>query len=302
MEVYHSLENAPAVAGSAIALGNFDGVHLGHRALIAEAERHGRASVLTFDPHPAKVLQPDMGPRLIEPLDRRLERLAELGLSACVVQTFTLEYARTPAEDFERLLLDRARPAHVVVGHDFTYGTKRSGDVERLRAACERRGIGLHVIAPVTIDGLVVSSTKIREYLLAGRVAPAARLLGRPFELDGKVVEGKRRGRQLGFPTANLAVQGEITPASGIYATRARVRGEARAYAGAASVGFNPTFGDTGFTLEVYLLDFEGELYGKTLRVEFLERLRPELRFDSVEALKAQIARDVEQTRRLVPV
>ena len=300
MEVFHSLAKAHPVEGSAIALGNFDGVHLGHQALLTEARRNGRPTVLTFDPHPAKVLQPDMGPKLIEPLARRLERFAAMGVVATVVQPFTLEYARTPATEFERMLLEVARPAHVVVGHDFTYGTRRSGSIETLRAASERHGIALHVVPPVTVDGLVVSSTKVREYLLAGRVAQAARLLGRPFDLDGQVVEGQRRGRTLGFPTANLALQGELSPATGIYATRVRLLGEERAFAGAASLGFNPTFGDTGCTLEIHLLDFEGDLYGKTLRVEFLERLRPEMRFDSLEALQAQIGRDVERVRQLV--
>jgi len=295
MKVLHSLEDARALAGVALALGNFDGVHLGHRALFREAAEHGRPGALTFDPHPGKVLQPELAPRLITPLPRKLQLLEAAGLDVVVVLPFTLAFARTPARDFEAMLFDQARVKSVVVGGDYTYGAQRSGTVTTLRAAAAARGAEVTVVEPVTLGGVVASSSRIREYILEGRVGAARALLGRAFDLDGVVVKGDGRGRSIGFPTANVDTHGELLPASGVYAVRVRTPEGWRG--GAANIGTKPTFGGSAVTVEVHLLDWSGDLYGQEVRVEFLERLRAERRFASVSELTAQIQRDIEEAR-----
>ena len=295
MKVLHSLDDARVLAGVALALGNFDGVHLGHRALFKEAAEHGRPGALTFEPHPGKVLQPELAPRLITPLPRKLQLLEGAGLDAVVVLPFTLAFASTPARDFERMLFDRAAVRAVVVGRDYTYGAQRAGTVSTLTGAAMARGAVVAVVEPVTVNGVVASSSRIREYILEGRVGAARALLGRPFDLDGVVVKGDGRGRSIGFPTANVDTHGELLPASGVYAVRMRT-GE-RWHGGAANIGTKPTFGGSAVTVEVHLLDWSADLYGQEVRVEFLERLRAERRFPSVSELTAQIQRDVEEAR-----
>ncbi len=212
-----------------VAIGNFDGVHVGHRALLghAVARAHalgGEAAVLTFDPHPAKLLAPQLAPPLICTLERKLELFAEAGLDAAVLEPFTRELAALAPEEFvTRILRDGLGASEIVVGYDFTYGKKRAGNVETLRTGA---GVPVHVIPAVTVDGLVASSTKIREFVLAGRVDGAGLLLGRPFDVDGEVVRGAQRGRELGIPTANIAARGELLPRPGIYATESRQAGE----------------------------------------------------------------------------
>jgi riboflavin kinase/FMN adenylyltransferase len=302
MKVFHSVAEARELAGSAVALGNFDGVHLGHQALFSEARRHAPPVALTFNPHPGKVLQPDLAPKLITLLPRKLELFEGYGLTAAVVQPFNREYARTPAAAFEESLLDVLGARHLVVGSDFTYGVARSGTVATLREAAAKRGAQVHVVAPVTVDGVVASSSRVREYILEGRVAAAQRLLGRPFDLDGTVVPGAGRGRGIGFPTANVDTQNELRPAPGVYAIRVCIKAEPRGpwLPGAANIGVKPTFGGSVVTIEAHLLDFQGDLYGKELRVQFLERLRPEQRFGSVAELVGQIKRDVEAARTVI--
>jgi riboflavin kinase/FMN adenylyltransferase len=295
MKVLDSLENAPGLAGMALALGNFDGVHLGHRALFRRAAEIGRPGALTFEPHPGKVLQPELAPRLITPLPRKLQLLEAAGLELTVVLPFTLAFARTPPRDFEALLFDRARLGAVVVGVDYTYGAQRAGNVTTLAAAGLARSAVVRVVEPVTVEGVVASSSRIREYILEGRVGAARALLGRPFDLDGVVVKGDGRGQSIGWPTANVATHGELLPGSGVYAVRMRAQGAWRG--GAANIGTKPTFGGSTVTVEVHVLDFSGDLYGQEVRVEFLERLRPEQRFGSVSELSAQIQRDVETAR-----
>jgi len=295
MKVLHSLEDARALAGVALALGNFDGVHLGHRALFKEASERGRPGALTLEPHPGKVLQPELAPRLITPLPRKLQLMEAAGLEAVVVLPFTLGFARTPARDFEALLFDRAGVRAVVVGRDYTYGAQRAGTVVTLGEAALRRGAMVAVVEPVTVGGVVASSSRIREYILEGRVSAARALLGRPFDLDGVVVKGDGRGRSIGWPTANVDTHGELLPGSGVYAVRVRTPEGWRG--GAANIGTKPTFGGSAVTVEVHLLDWSGDLYGQEVRVEFLERLRPERRFASVSELTTQIQRDVEEAR-----
>ena len=306
MKVHASLAAAAKsseLAGAAVCLGNFDGVHLGHQALIAKAQQLGPAAAVTFLPHPGKVLQPELAPRLITLQARKLELLEEEGLEQVVVQPFDLDYARTSAEEFERTLFEGLKVRAVVVGSDFTYGQKRSGTVLTLTPAAKRRGAQVVVVAPVTVDGVVVSSSRVREYVLEGRVAAAQRLLGRWFDLDGSVVPGKGRGRTIGFPTANIDTQNELRPAPGVYAVRARMltgAGSERWWGGAANIGVKPTFGVNEVTIEAHLFDFSGDLYGQRLRVEFIDRLRAEQRFGSVAELSGQIGRDLDRAREAI--
>lgn len=303
MQLFNSLEAAAQeapLAGAAAALGNFDGVHLGHRALLRAANGLGRGGVITFHPHPGKVLQPDLAPKLISTHERKLELLAEAGATFAVVQPFNLDFARTSAEAFEALLFDQLELQAAVVGADFTYGQKRSGNVQKLTAAAAARGARVHVVPQVVLEGVVVSSSKVREYILEGRVEAAERLLGRPFDLDGTVVKGAARGRTIGFPTANIDTDNELKPAPGVYAVRVRRQPGGIWHGAAANIGVKPTFGGTEVTIEAHLLDFSGDLYGQSLRVQFVARLRPEMRFGSVAELTAQIKRDVERAREAV--
>jgi len=314
MRILHSLAEAEAAGtlrGGAVAIGNMDGVHLGHQRLFEVARAWAgasgaRAGVLTFEPHPARVLRPQLAPPLLTPLPRKLELLRNLGLDAAVVQPFDIAYAATPAAEFVgRDLATRLGVAHVVVGHDFTAGHERAR-VDALRPLLDQHGIALHLIEPVTADGLVVSSTKAREFLLEGKVEAASLLLTRPHDVDGAVVRGAGRGRGFGFATANVQTEG-LLPANGVYVVRARVGGPsgpdalagAAQHGGVCNVGMKPTVDSNGgVTAEVHLLDFGGQdLYGASIRVQFLTRLRDERRFPSVDALRAQIARDVEAAR-----
>ena len=318
MQVFHSIEEAGAsglLRGGAVAIGNFDGVHLGHQRLIEAARawgasRAGRAGVLTFEPHPVRVLRPQLAPRIVTPLARKLELLEASGLDAVVVQPFDLAYAATRAEGFvARDLAGRLGCVDVVVGWDFTAGRDRAR-VDALRPLLGRHGISLHVIDPVTVDGLVVSSTKIREFLREGNVEAAGLLLTRPYDLDGRVVRGAGRGRGFGFATANVETEG-LLPANGVYVVRAELDGTPgpgrRAgdpLGGVCNVGTKPTVeAGAAVVAEAHLLDFDGrDLYGSAIRLQFLARLREERRFPSVEALRAQIASDVTVARRKLAV
>ncbi|MCG5053225.1 MAG: bifunctional riboflavin kinase/FAD synthetase [Myxococcales bacterium] len=309
--------------GAVVAIGNFDGVHRGHQALLARAHdvaarTSGRAcGVLTFDPHPARHFAPQLAPPMIMPLAARLETLASAGAGFALVQTFDAAFAHTTPEAF---VFDHLHAelgvSHVVVGYDFAFGKGRQGNASKLVAWASQVGIGVDVLEPVTVEGIVCSSTKVREFVLEGRVEGAALLLGRPYALEGQVVHGAARGRNLGYPTANVAADTELLPRAGIYAAWATEAppvssaaaevfpsGEAPAWPAAVSVGTNPTFNVQGaLSIEAHLIDYSGDLYGKRLRLSFVARLRDELRFDNVEALVRQIAADVTQARdRLLP-
>jgi riboflavin kinase/FMN adenylyltransferase len=317
MEVLRSLDEAQArgsLRGCAVAIGNFDGVHLGHQALLARARERAAARgavavALTFEPHPVRVLRPSLAPPLVTPLARKLELLAACGMGATVVQPFDLAYAQTPAREFvARDLVARLGAGEVVVGYDFTAGHERAR-VDALRPLLAAADVALHVVDPVTADGLVVSSTKIREFLLEGNVEAAALLLTRPYDLDGTVGHGAGRGRKFGFATANVATAA-LLPANGVYLVRATVgarRGPhglagGKVHGGVCNVGTKPTV-ETGAPVvaEAHLFDFDGrDLYGEPIRLAFLARLRDERRFPSVEALRAQIADDVARAKAML--
>lgn len=305
MDVIRGYDRVPAWSGSAVAIGNFDGVHVGHRALIQRTRElagdAGRAVVLTFDPHPAAVVGSVAPPRLAS-LDRRIELLAQAGVDAVVIEPFTRELAGRSADAFIDDIVVRALRAHaIVVGYDFSYGHARAGTTATLCAHGARAGITVQIVPAVDVDGLVASSSKIRTLLRAGELESAAALLGRSWDVDGVVVHGAKRGRAIGVPTANIAATSDLPIAPGIYAVTLELAGERDAMPAVASLGTNPTFvdGDT-LSLEVHVLDWTGDLYGRTVRTSFVARLRDELKFDSVDALIAQIRRDIDQARRVL--
>ncbi len=305
MQVFRSLAEA-RVAGCAVAIGNFDGVHLGHKGLfdlarVLAGARGAPAAALTFEPHPARVLRPQLAPPLLTPLPRKLELLEAAGLDAVVVQPFDLDYARTSSGDFvERDLAGALGAREVVVGYDFTAGHDRAR-AEALAPRLASLGLALHVVAPVQSEGLTVSSTKIREFLLEGNVEAAGLLLGRDHDVDGVVERGAGRGRGFGFPTANLRPKAML-PANGVYAVRVRLGTEARWWDGVCNVGVKPTVQDQGpVAAEAHLFDFPGQdLHGTTLRLAFVAHLREERRFPSIDALRARIAEDVRAARTLL--
>jgi riboflavin kinase / FMN adenylyltransferase len=275
-----------------LAVGEFDGVHIGHREVIRGAD-----TVLTFEPHPRFVVAPDSAPKLLTPLAIKADLIAALGVRELVVIPFDGSFAAQTAQEFiDRELIERLGARTVSVGENFRFGNRAKGDTTLLRA---QDAFQTRVAELVEVDGEIVSSTHIRGLVSVGDVAAAARFLGAPFQMRGTVAHGDKRGRTLGFPTANLVPDNAlVVPDHGIYACRAEVGGERRV--AAVNVGVRPTFQTgRGLLVEAYLLDFDGDIYGQELRLEFLERLRGEKRFDSVDALVEQMHRDVDEARRI---
>jgi riboflavin kinase / FMN adenylyltransferase len=271
-----------------VAIGTFDGVHLGHREVI-----RGNDTVLTFDPHPLAVLKPDAEPKLLQSFPIKRDLIAGLGVEELVVIPFDKEFSSKPAAQFiEDVLLDKLNATHVSVGENFRFGHAAEGNPDKLR---ERSEFETHVVPLVEVAGETVSSSHIRGLVAAGELDTAAEFLGGPFLYEGEVVEGDRRGRELGFPTANIVPEDKLAyPGHGVYAAWAHGQ------PAAVNVGVRPTFvTGRGALIETFLIDFEGDLYGQTLRIGFLKRLRGEKRFDSVDELVAQMHRDVEQAREI---
>lgn len=287
-----------------MSVGNFDGVHLGHAALVGRlrdvaATLAAPAAVLTFDPHPASLVRPGSAPVPLTTIARRVELLLALGLDAVVVQPVTHHLLRlAPRPFYDLVLRDRLRAVAVVEGPDFRFGVGRSGDIADLRALCGPDGVRLDVLAPVEVGAETVSSSRLRRLITAGDVDAANRLLTAPYRVSGRVVGGARRGATLGFPTANLAGIATLLPAPGVYAARATTAASDGDppdvdHPAAVHVGPNATFGETALSVEAHLIGFTGDLYGRTLHVDFLTRLRDTRRFDSVDGLRSQLAFDV---------
>jgi len=305
--IRHLARRAERLPGSVLTLGNFDGAHLGHQAIVRRAvararEAAGLAVALTFEPHPVAVLAPARAPLMLQTLHDRLASLAGLGIDVTVVQRFTRAFAALDPEAFVRdFLLRHLGLAHVVVGYNVNFGRDRAGTSETLRTLGARLGFGVEVVGPVATagDGEQVSSTRLRALLQAGDMPRARALLGRPYALRGRVVVGDRRGRALGFPTANLHLRaGLLLPPDGVYAVGVEVDG--RAHEGVLNIGVRPTFAGKRRTIEVHVLDFGRDLYRRWLVVKVIERLRGEQAFSGPEALRAAIARDVERARRVL--
>jgi riboflavin kinase / FMN adenylyltransferase len=293
---------APGNPDTAIAVGSFDGVHLGHQALLArvaaEARSRGwRSAALTFDPLPREFFAPDRAPARLTTLQERIAAVMPLGLDALYAQRFDARFAALTAAEFERRLVDGYGARWVMVGEDFRYGAGRSGNPATLRAAGERLGFEVEVMPAVHHDDERISSTRVRESLEAGDVAHAAQLLGRPYSICGRVVHGAKRGRKMGFPTANVRIGRARTALKGIFAVKC-FGAATRGLEGVASLGINPAVKVGGpATLEAFLFDFSGDLYGRRLSIEFLRKLRDEAHFASLDALAAQIRRDCDAAR-----
>ncbi|MCX5820217.1 MAG: bifunctional riboflavin kinase/FAD synthetase [Deltaproteobacteria bacterium] len=306
MEVIRGIQNiTESLKGAFVTIGNFDGVHLGHRfifrRLVEEAHREGRAAVaISFDPHPKMVLHPERRPfYLITTPEEKIGLLADLGIDAFILIPFSIEYARTTAEEFVReILWERLRIRRIFIGHDYTFGRGKEGNEAFLTEAGRRLGFEVEVMNAFCVGDIVISSTKIREALLAGEVRFAATLLGRPYNLAGQVISGNHRGVRLGFPTANIAPDKELVPARGVYAVR--VLREGKSHDGVLSIGFNPTFADKKRSVEVHIFDFQKDIYGESLEILFIERIRDEVRFESPEKLIAQIGRDIDRAGEIL--
>ena len=292
--------------GGVVALGNFDGFHLGHQAVVREAVEWARsegrpAIVATFDPHPVRHFAPHVPPFRLTTLEQRAELFAAAGADAMLVFHFDDELAGTTAEDFIlRLLGEQIGAAGVVTGEDFTFGKDRGGDIAVLRETGARAGIAARALGPVLDGGRPVSSSRIRDALKAGEDEEAARLLTRPFAIRGTVIHGDKRGREIGYPTANMELGAYLRPRFGIYAVTGRIVATGQPLNGAASIGIRPMFDPPKELLEPYFFDFSGDLYGQEIEVALHHFLRPEMKFDSIAALQAQMAEDCDEAQRIL--
>ncbi|WP_419787349.1 bifunctional riboflavin kinase/FAD synthetase [Pseudodesulfovibrio sp.] len=294
-----------AVAGSCVTIGNFDGVHKGHQKLIrlacARAEARDLTSVVvTFDPHPLRVLRPDTGLPFITLTEQKLELISQYGPQVCLLLHFDMELARLDPETFvTRYLVDGLGMKEMIIGYDYHLGKGRSGNFETLVSLGEKYGFTVDRLDPVSIDGAVVSSTRIRDLVQAGSVWQVRPLLGRFYQVQGEVVHGMNRGgRLLGFPTANIKLVDELFPKPGVYAIWVEANGSE--YKGVANIGINPTFGNDALSVEAHLLDFKGDLYGSNIRVHFVQRIRDERKFSGIDELKARIAKDTDLGRQIL--
>ena len=294
-----------SLSGSYLAVGNFDGVHLGHRNLISRlralADEHKAPSlILTFDPHPVVLLRPEQAPAPLLWIDRKVDLLKDAGASEVIVfQTGRWLLNLTAREFFERVILDQFHAKGMVEGPNFAFGRDRGGDSSLLAEWCRQSSLDFDVVEPKIEGGELVSSSRIRALLDAGDVAEASRLLDRPYRLRGIVTHGAARGRGLGFPTANLDDIDTLIPADGVYAALAYIDGKGPARATATHIGPNVSFGEQIRKVESHLIDFDGDLYGKTVELEFLQRIRGSRRFEGIDDLLAQIRKDVEQARAI---
>ena len=290
-----------------LAVGAFDGVHLGHQAVISTSARHAREAggtpvVVTFDPHPAKVLRPNSAPHLLTATQHKIALIRNLGVAHLLVQHFDRQFAATPPEDFVQQLVKHARPLReICVGHEWSFGKGRAGNLALLKQLGTTYDFDVIGVQAVTVNGEVVSSTAIRRAIADGDLIKATQMLGREYTILGTVKMGEKLGRKLGFPTANLSAHSEQFPPDGVYVAEARLAGAL--YHGVANLGYRPTVsaGKPERLLELHLFDLNRDIYGEEIEVRFLRYLRPEQKFENVEALAAQIARDVAQAREAIP-
>ncbi len=284
-----------------VALGNFDGIHLGHQRIFERTKQEakairGESIVFTFEPHPLKVLQTDQCPPLITPFKKKIMLIESLGIDVVISEEFTRRFAATSARDFVKsILVDRVGTHTIIVGYNYSFGRARQGGVKDLKRYAQEFGFYVKVLGPLRIDNRIVSSSAIRKHVQHGEMSEAARLLGRHYMVLGKVIWGTARGRLLGVPTANVEILNELYPKNGVYAVEVLV--DDRTYHGVANVGMNPTFGGNRFSVEVHIFDFKRDIYGKEIQVAFIERIREERLFESVNALTEQISKDITHAK-----
>ena len=288
-----------------LTIGNFDGVHRGHLALFEKVKQRakavgGQSAVMTFEPHPTKVMNFGKGPPLITPVNQKLDLIKKAGIEVIFCLPFTRQFAAISAEDFVRkILVQKIGIKEIVVGYDYTFGHNREGNISFLKKRGAELGFVVHIVEPVHIDNKLVSSTSIRKLVQEGNLEEAKKYLGRDYQIQGTVVKGQSRGvKLLGFPTANLKLIDELFPKRGVYAVTVLIDG--KKYQGVTNIGHNPTFGSNALSLETHVLDFNKNILGKTIKVNFVQRLRDEKSFQSAEALSRQIAKDVEEARKIL--
>jgi riboflavin kinase/FMN adenylyltransferase len=300
MRLFHGTDSASIARPTVLTLGVFDGLHLGHQLIVRTVTERARAlgavpTVITFDPHPRAVLHPESAPPLLQTFDQKIEAFGVLGLEQTVVIRFNREFAQVRAEDFLReVVRDRLQAREVYLGRGFAFGHNREGNIELLRKVSSQLGFRAEEVPEVRLRGQRISSSRIRALLVEGRVNLARRMLGRPYGVEGRVVRGRERGRTLGFPTANLRPQNRVIPRNGVYVTATLIEGEWRR--SVTNVGTRPTFETiTEPSVETYVMNWSGDLYGDVARVRFLHRLRDERKFDSIDELKHQIEQDLRR-------
>lgn len=307
MRVFKNVDGLPEFKNGVLTIGTFDGVHQGHQQIIKRinqlaAENGGESIILTFHPHPRLVVNPnDTSLKLLNTLEEKIELLERYGVHNLIVAPFSVEFSQLTARQYvEDFLWKNIRPKTVVIGYDHRFGNNREGGIELFRQMAMELGFGVEEIAKQMVDDLAVSSTKVRHALQTGDIAQASNLLGHEYSLQGTVVEGHQMGRQLGFPTANIHLNNpnKLVPAQGVYAIKAKVAGHW--YPAMLNIGNNPTFENRAASIEAHLLDFDQDIYGAEIAVAFVERLRDELKFDSAEALIAQMKADEAQSRKIL--
>lgn len=303
MQIFHGTENANIARPTVLTLGVFDGLHLGHQAIMKTVVDRASGSeavptVITFDPHPRAVLHPESAPPMLQTLDQRLANFNVLGIEQAIVIRFTKEFADQEAEEFLREIVhERLQAKEIYLGHGFAFGKGRRGDIELLRKMSGELGFTADEVPEVRLRGIRISSSRIRQLLKDGQVNLARRMLGRPYGIEGVIIRGHRRGHTIGFPTANLKPENRVVPKFGVYATATLIEGVWKK--GVTNIGIRPTFeSESEPSIETHIFDFEGDLYGSVLRVRFLHRIRPEKKFSGIEDLRDQIARDVETAKR----
>ena len=302
MKIFHGTENANIARPTVLTLGVFDGLHFGHQRIMQTVVDRAKAvdamaTAITFDPHPRAVLHPESAPPLLQTLDQRLANFEVLGIEQAIVVPFTREFAAQPAEDFlNNIIHDRLHAKEVYLGKGFAFGRNRGGNIELLRKMSGKLGFTADEIDEIQLRGMRISSSKIRKLLDEGRVNLARRMLGRPYGVEGVIIRGNRRGHTIGFPTANLKPHNRVIPRYGVYATATLIDGKWRK--SITNIGVRPTFeSDSEPSIESYIFDFDGDLYGDVLRVRFLYRIRDERKFNGIDALKAQIEKDTRRAR-----
>jgi riboflavin kinase/FMN adenylyltransferase len=302
MRLFHGIDNAEIQRPTVLTLGVFDGLHLGHQLIMRTVVERARAvdavpTVVTFDPHPRAVLHPESAPPLLQTLDQKVEGFGVLGIEQTIVVRFTPEFSQIHAEDFlSDVVKERLHAKEIYLGKGFAFGHDREGNIELLRRVSQELGFFADEVPEVRLRQQRVSSSRVRELLIEGKVNLARRLLGRPYGVEGLVERGDERGHRLGFPTANLHPKNRVIPRNGVYVTGALIDGQWRR--SVTNVGLRPTFGaDTEPSVETFVIDWAGDLYGDVVRVRFLHRLRDERKFGSIEGLKAQIEKDVGRAR-----
>lgn len=305
MEIIKGIKNLKRpFKNPVVTLGNFDGIHLGHQKIFekvinAAKKRDGESVVITFEPHPLKILSPKQCPPLLTPFKKKMMLMEKTGIEKVLCLRFTRSFSHiSPADFVKRILLKKVGAKKIIIGYNYRFGKGKTGNVESLKAICADSGIEVEVVEPLTVDHTVVSSSKIRELIREGEVERASKLLGRDYLVIGRVIRGTHRGHDLGFPTANLEMTEELYPKLGVYAVR--VEWQHQFFNGLANIGFNPTFDTKVLTLEIHILNFNYEVYGDEIQVSFIRRIRDEIRFPSLEELINQIQKDIEWAKENV--